>query len=492
MSTLLEKMLKTGSTKSAAVMASSQFFNSTEVIPTDLPILNIAFSGSIDGGLLPGLTVVAGKSKSFKTMLSLYAMKAYLDKYPEGIALLYDSEFGVTPDYIQSFDIDIDRVVHIPIKDVEELKFDLVQKLDAIDKKDKVFIMIDSIGNLASKKELEDAQNEKSVADMSRAKSLKSLFRIITPYLTTRQIPCLAINHVYDEIGLYPKAIVSGGCVVEGTEIQTPNGLKRIEDLRVGDMVDTLQGNQPVTHTWNPETLENGNPMCYNIVFDDGYSVTTSDKHRFMVSGEWVEAKDLVVGAQCTTVSDPTSTATVSSVTLVGVKPVYDISVGDAEHYVLKNGVVTHNTGIMYSANTVFIIGKSQEKDGTELSGWKFTINIEKSRYVREKSKLPFTVMYEDGIQKWTAIFDLAREAGFIHKPKVGWYQLVDPKTGEVDDKNYRQADVMGNDQYFERLVKNVDFKEFIERRFKLSAPQQISKKANSHTDDGDDTIDYS
>jgi len=299
MSTLLEKMLSTGSTKSSAVLSSSPFFNAKEAIPTDLPILNIAFSGSIDGGLLPGLTVVAGVSKSFKTLLSLYCMKAYLDKYPEGIALLYDSEFGITPEYIESIDIDIDRVVHIPVKDVEELKFDMVQKLDAIGKKDKVFIMIDSVGNLASKKELEDAQNEKSVADMSRAKSLKSLFRIITPYLTTKSIPCLAVNHVYSEIGIFPKAIVSGGCVIAGTNIQTPTGLKSIEDFNVGERVITQYGDMEVSHVWNPDTLDDGNPECFEIEFEDGYIVTCSDEHRFIIDGEWVAAKDLKPGAEC-------------------------------------------------------------------------------------------------------------------------------------------------------------------------------------------------
>lgn len=338
MSSLLEKMMKTGSTKSASVLSKSSFFNAKEIIPTDLPILNIAFSGSLDGGLVSGLTVLAGESKTFKTMLSLYCMKAYLDKHPEGIALLYDSEFGITPEYIASFDIDTDRVLHIPIKDVEELKFDIVKKLQEVSDKDNVFIMIDSVGNLASKKEVEDAENEKSVADMSRAKSLKSLFRIITPYLTTKNIPCLAINHVYKEIGMFPKAIVSGG------------------------------------------------------------------------------------------------------------------------------------TGIMYSANTVFIITKAQEKDGTDLSGWKFTINIEKSRFVKEKSKLPFTVLYDSGIQKWSALFELAMEAGYLIKPKVGWYQLVDPETGEVSEKNYRQADVQKNDQFFEALVKKADFKAFVENRYKLTA----------------------
>jgi hypothetical protein len=167
----------------------------------------------------------------------------------------------------------------------------------------------------------------------------------------------------------------------------------------------------------------------------------------------------------------------IKSIKKVGRKPVYDLSLAtdvyDKQHYVLKNGVVTHNTGIMYSANQVFIISKAQEKakDDT-LAGWKFTINIEKSRYVREKSKLPFTVLYGSGIQRWSALFDLALEAGFLIKPKVGWYQLIDPETGEVSEKNYREAEVQANDEFFERLTHTNAFKEFIEKKYKLSADE--------------------
>lgn len=355
---LLEKMLKAGNIKSASVLSKSSFFNVKEVVPTDLPILNIAFSGSLDGGLLPGLTVVAGASKSFKTMLSLYCMKAYLNKYKDGVAILYDSEFGITPDYLESFEIDIHRVIHIPIENVEQLKFDIVQRLGEIEKKDHVFIMIDSIGNLASKKEVEDAENEKSVADMSRAKSLKSLFRIITPHLTTKNVPCLAINHIYQEMGLYPKAIVSGG------------------------------------------------------------------------------------------------------------------------------------TGIYYSANQIFIISKAQEKDGTELAGFKFTINIEKSRYVKEKSKLPFNVYFNGGIQKWSSLFDLAQESGFVIKPKVGWYQIVDPETGEIFEKSYRAKELENNDEFFEKLIKSERFKDYVEKKFKLTAGGNQDENSNNLDDDDIDIDD--
>ena len=67
----------------------------------------------------------------------------------------YDSEFGTTPEYLKQYKIDTDRVVHVPIEHIEQLKFDIVKRLEQIDKKDKVFIFIDSLGNLASKKEVE-------------------------------------------------------------------------------------------------------------------------------------------------------------------------------------------------------------------------------------------------------------------------------------------------------------------------------------------------
>jgi hypothetical protein len=62
-----------------------------------------------------------------------------------------------------------------------------------------------------TKKEVEDTMNEKSVADMSRAKSLKSLFRMVTPHLTLKDIPLIVVNHTYMEIGMFPKAVVGGG-----------------------------------------------------------------------------------------------------------------------------------------------------------------------------------------------------------------------------------------------------------------------------------------
>jgi RecA/RadA recombinase len=215
---LVDKLLKsTAKGISNTIVDDSDFFNrgADELVTTPMPTLNIAYSGDIKGGLSSGITILAGESGSGKTVLSWLTAKAFQDKYKDGVVLFYDSEFGTPPEYLRALNIDTKRVIHTPIYNVEQLKFDLVSRLENIERKDKVFILVDSLGLLASKKEVEDAENEKSVADMSRAKAIRSMFRIILPHVSAKGVYSIFINHTYDEQGLFPKKILGGGTAVK-------------------------------------------------------------------------------------------------------------------------------------------------------------------------------------------------------------------------------------------------------------------------------------
>jgi hypothetical protein len=208
-------------------------------------------------------------------------------------------------------------------------------QLQQIEKGNKVIIILDSIGNLASKKEVDDATEGKSVADMSRAKQMKSLFRMVTPHLTIKDIPMIVVNHTYKEIGLYPKDIVGGG------------------------------------------------------------------------------------------------------------------------------------TGSYYSADTIWILGRQQEKTGTEITGYNFIINVEKSRFVREKSKIPVAVSFDGGIQKYSGLMDIALEGNFVQKPSNGWYAKVDQETGEIGDK--KRFDDTQNAEFWNDILANEKFKEYVRKRYEIT-----------------------
>jgi RecA/RadA recombinase len=332
---VMQKLMKASKIKESAVLSESKVYAASALVDTGVPMINVALSGDVDGGLSPGLTVLAGQSKHFKTSFALLMAAAYMREKKDAVMLFYDSEFGSPQAYFDTFGIDTDRVLHVPVMNVEELKFDVVAQLEALDKKDDVIIVIDSIGNLASKKELEDTMNEKSVADMTRAKQLKSLFRMVTPYLAMKSIPMLAINHTYKEIGLFPKDIVSGG------------------------------------------------------------------------------------------------------------------------------------TGIMYSADNVWIIGRRQQKVGTEIKGYDFIINVEKSRFVKEKSKIPISVTWEGGIEPYSGLLDVALAGAYVVKPSNGWYQKVDTTTGDVIGTKVREKDTL-TEEFWQSIFNETDFKEFTRKAFQI------------------------
>ena len=159
----------------------------------------------------------------------------------------------------------------------------------------------------------------------------------------------------------------------------------------------------------------------------------------------------------------------IKSVTSVGKRKVYDISVKDAEHYVLENGVVTHNTGSYYSADNIFIIGRQQEKEGTEIVGYNFIINVEKSRYVKEKSKIPVTVRHDGGISRWSGLLDLALDSGHVIKPSNGWYSKVDTDTGVVEDKKYRIKETDTSD-FWLSILKQKSFQDYVQNTYQIAS----------------------
>jgi RecA/RadA recombinase len=209
---LLERIRKNSSVKETAILTESKVFGKKEMAPTTVPMINVALSGEIDGGLMPGLLMLGAPSKHFKTLFALLLASAYMRKYPDGVILFYDSEFGSPESYFESFGIDKTRVIHTPILDIEQLKLDVLKQLNALKKGDRVFFLIDSIGNLASKKETADAEKDHSASDTgNRAKELKSLWRLVRPHLTIKELPMVAINHTYQTIETYSKTVVGGG-----------------------------------------------------------------------------------------------------------------------------------------------------------------------------------------------------------------------------------------------------------------------------------------
>ena len=126
-----------------------------------------------------------------------------------------------------------------------------------------------------------------------------------------------------------------------------------------------------------------------------------------------------------------------------------------------------------------FIIGRQQEKEGQEIVGYNFIINVEKSRYVKEKSKIPVTVSYDGGISRWSGLLDIALESGHVIKPSNGWYSKVD-ENGELEEKKYRIKDT-DNKEFWMPILKMKTFRDFVEHKYRVASTEILS----------DDGVDY-
>jgi hypothetical protein len=338
MNDLMGKLSKVG--LESVKLSESEIYQERDIITSSIPCINIALSGDVDGGFGSGVGILAGPSKHYKSNTGLILVSDYLKKYKDAICLFYDSEFGTPPSYWETQNIDSSRVLHVPIENIEDLKFDLPQKLENIKRGDKVIIFTDSIGNLPSKKESQDALDGKSTTDMTRARELKSLFRIVTPQIKKRNLPALFVAHTYQTMELYSRAVVSGG------------------------------------------------------------------------------------------------------------------------------------TGLYYSADWIIIFGRQQEKETTgdkELLGWNFILNNEKSRFVKEKSKIPLQVLFDTGISKYSGILDLAIESKDVMQGKVGkssGYALVDIESGEVGEMV--KFEKTQTEEFLGEILKRESFKKYIRDTYKL------------------------
>lgn len=214
MSKLLDKLRK-NTILDATILKNSKYFDNHKVYPTRVPLLNLALSGDLNGGITPGVTMIAAPPKHFKTCFMLEGIKAFQDKNEkegkEHITVFYDSELGATPAYFEKAGIDTTKIDHRPFKSVEEIKVDITKLVHDIERGDEVLICIDSLGAAPSNKEVNDALTENDAQDMTRAKQIKSLFRIITPHLVFKAIPTIVVNHSYQTQDKYPKEVASGG-----------------------------------------------------------------------------------------------------------------------------------------------------------------------------------------------------------------------------------------------------------------------------------------
>lgn len=181
-------------------------------------LLNAQISGSLFKGIPSGrITMIVGESGTGKTFLTLNILRN-AQKMGYNVILI-DTESAIDDSTLMRFKFDLDKILYVPIVTIKELTSFLLNFAEMLVKYKnentnigKYIIAIDSLGNLATDKEIEDIIEGEDKADMTRAREMKKLFRVCTQKLSRLGIPIIVTNHIYSAIGGYTTTnIVSGG-----------------------------------------------------------------------------------------------------------------------------------------------------------------------------------------------------------------------------------------------------------------------------------------
>lgn len=201
-----------------SLISNNSYSRIDEWISTGNYLLNAQVSGSLFGGIPNSRSVcLAGESGTGKTFLALNICREAQDM---GYNIIYcDSEAAVDQDVIKNFGVDPDKFRYQPVSTPLEVRQFVAHLCEQLKKaKDtgrdlpKVMLVLDSLGNLATTKERNDAITGSDKKDMTKQQELRSLFRVITADLAELKIPFVFTNHTYASIGSYiPGQTISGG-----------------------------------------------------------------------------------------------------------------------------------------------------------------------------------------------------------------------------------------------------------------------------------------
>lgn len=179
-----------------------------EYINTGSLVLNILYSGKLDGGIVKGkvMQIVAPSAlgKSFVAMkIAKNAQKQGMD------VLLVDTEFAYDPIFANKVGINQDKFGVIQTNSMEEIQQSLISSIQDLtqDEKDNLLIVLDSWGNMVTSKTMNDAVEGKDVSDMTISKKKNALARMLSGLKTTVFI----VNQTYSSMDKYEPLVVGGG-----------------------------------------------------------------------------------------------------------------------------------------------------------------------------------------------------------------------------------------------------------------------------------------
>ena len=155
------------------------------------------------------------------------------------------------------------------------------------------------------------------------------------------------------------------------------------------------------------------------------------------------------------------------------VSTVHDIEVAEDHHYIIENGLVSHNSAQIYASDIVVSINKRKLKDdedgnkSTEVTGIRSKIKCVKTRYAKPFEEVEVHIPYVSGMDAYSGMFDLCEKKIFVKEGNRYRYSSTDGTEHKLFRKDMTP-------EFFDMIIKEWNDDKITEI---IHAKEEISKE---------------
>lgn len=129
---------------------------------------------------------------------------------------------------------------------------------------------------------------------------------------------------------------------------------------------------------------------------------------------------------------------------LQGEFDVYDLDVRNVHHFILENGIITHNSGgsgTKYSASNTIFLGSAKDKEGEDVVGRIITCLLKKGRITKQDKSVKISLNFDTGLNRYYGLLDLGDRQGVFKRVDKQW---------KVGKQTAKESAIYGNpEKYF-------------------------------------------
>jgi hypothetical protein len=140
------------------------------------------------------------------------------------------------------------------------------------------------------------------------------------------------------------------------------------------------------------------------------------------------------------------------------IQPVYDIEVENDHHYIINDGIVSHNSGPIFMSDIVVSMNKyklKEDEDGNKtktVQGIRSKIKCVKSRYAKPFEEVEIHIPYDKGMDPYSGLFEMFEQKKILNREGNSYIYV-----SKEQNKEFKLTKKKMDNAFFDMIMREYD-----------------------------------